>query len=156
AAAPPRTRFFHAVVASFAESAAPYFAQRTDLPAHLADLCRYEAALWTVSDLPDDAPIGLAEFAFDRELVLSPALRLLALEHAVHAETDAGGGYARGAVYLCVHRKPDERKARTWTLNAVTHDLMQRLGAGGESVAQALQQVAARRAIAVDEKFVDG
>ena len=61
-----------------------------------------------------------AEFAFDRPVVLSPALRLLALRHAVHQKPAADGSYARGEVYLCVHRRPEEKKAKTWELNAVS------------------------------------
>jgi hypothetical protein len=154
--APPRTRFFHAVVSSFADSAVPCFARLAGAPPYLADLCAYEAALWEVSDLPDAVPGELAEFAFDRGLVLSPALRWLALGHAVHVEPDADGGYARGECYLCVHRRPEEKKARTWTVNAVTYDLMQRLAGSGDTVAEALQHVAVQRALAVDDKFVEG
>jgi hypothetical protein len=158
--APPRTRFFHAVVGCFAESAAPQFARDPALPAFTADLCAYEAALWTVSDLPDTDVVPAGEFAFDREPVLAPALRLLALGHAVHEADGAhlvrDDAYPAREVYLCVHRRPEEKKARTWTCNAVMFELMQRFARGGETVAQAVEQVAARRAIAVDEAFIDG
>jgi hypothetical protein len=155
AGAPPRTRFFHAVVAAFAEHAAPRFAADASVPAYAADLCAYEAALWTVSDLPDLDAAAPAEFAFDREPVLAPALRLIALRHPVH-EAPVEGAYAAREVWLCVHRRPEEKKARTWTCNAVAFELLQRFTRGGETVAQAVQQVAARRAIAVDQAFVDG
>jgi hypothetical protein len=154
--APPRTRYFHGVVGCFAESARAFFTREPGVPAYLADLCAYEAALWAVSDLPDAAPAGLDEFAFDREPVLAPALELLALGHAVHAAPDAHGNYAHGDVYLCVHRRAEEKKARTWSVNAVTFDLMHRFRRGGESVTTALQQVAAQRGIALDEPFIDG
>lgn len=154
--APPRTRYFHAVVGCFADSARAFFAREPGVPAHLADLCAYEAALWAVSDLPDASPSGLDEFSFDREPVLAPALALLALGHAVHAAPDVNGDYARGEVYLCVHRRADEKKARTWSVNAVTFDLMGHFQRGGQSVTTALQQVAAQRAIALDEPFIDG
>jgi hypothetical protein len=154
--APPRTRYFHAVVGCFAESACASFAHQPDAPRYLADLCAYEAALWAVSDLPDAMPAGLAQFTFDREPVLAPALALLALGHAVHAEPDAQGAYECGEVYLCVHRRADEKKARTFRMNAVMFELMQRFSRGGQSVTTALQQVAAQREIAIDEPFVDG
>lgn len=154
--APPRTRYFHAVVGDFAQSACAFFAREPGMPVYLADLCAYEAALWAVSDLPDAVPAGLDQFAFDREPVLAPALALLALGHAVHAAPDAHGNYARGDVYLCVHRRAADKKARTWSVNAVTYDLMQRFRRGGENVTTALQHVAAQRAITIDEPFVDG
>jgi hypothetical protein len=152
---PPRTRFFHAVAGSFATSAVPFFASEPDLPPYVADLCAYEAALWAVSDLPDRVLGPVVELSFDKQPVLSPALRLLVLRHAVHAApTDAG--YAGGEHYLCVHRPPDEKRGKPWTLNAVTFDLMQRFVEGGDTVAQAVQQVAVQRGFAVDEKFLDG
>ena len=153
--APPRTRFFHAVVGSFAEVAVPWFSADRDLPAFVADLCAYEAALWTVGDLPDTAPEVTREFAFDRTPVLAPALRLLALRHAVHDRPLADGSYPERATYLCVHRRPEHKKARTWTLNAVTYQLMQRLSRG-ETVAAAVQGVAEQQSIALDAAFVDG
>ncbi len=150
---PPRVRFFHAVAGCFADSAQRFFAAEPDVAAHVADLCAYEAALWAVSDLPDEAPQGLDEFAFDRRPVLAPALRLLRLEHDVLDERAAA---ARAELYLCVHRRADDKQARTHRLNAVSFALMQRFVAGEQSVAQAVQEVAAERAMAVDEAFLDG
>jgi hypothetical protein len=108
-----------------------------------------------VSDLPDHVTEPLVELGFDTAPVLSPALRLLSLRHAVHVEpTDAG--YALGEHYLLVHRPPHENRGKPWTLNAVTHDLMQRLFEGGDTLANAVQQVAVQRGFVVDEKFLDG
>ena len=159
---PPRTRYFHAVVAAFVQSAAPFFRADPALPAHLGDLCEYEGALWAVSDLPDVPPESIGEFAFDRAVVLSPALRWLALGHAVHRKPvhrkpAPGAAYERGEhYYLCVHRRPDEKRAKTWELNAITYDLMTRLAQAGTTPSAAVQQLAAARAVSVDEKFLDG
>ena len=68
----------------------------------------------------------------------------------------AEGGYPAGEIYLCVHRKPDEKKARTWKLNGVTHDLMLRFRDSEDSVTQAVQRVATAREVAVDEAFIEG
>jgi hypothetical protein len=151
----PRTRFFHAVVGAFADSAAPLFRADPALPPQLGDLCAYEAALWTVSDLDDRVPPNVAEFAFDRPPLLAPALRLLALRFAVHAPP-APSGYEPSEFYLCIHRRPEEKQAKTWTLNALTFALMRRF----ESepllrVDEAVQRIAAERGIAVDEAFLD-
>lgn len=153
---PPRTRFFHAVVGSFAQSAVPFFEREPGLPSHVADLCAYEAALWAVADLPDSLSEQVLEFGFDKQAVLAPALRLLALRHAVHVTPEPELGYAPGAYYLCVHRRPEEKRARPWTLNAVSFELMQRFVTDGTTVAEAVQQVAALRGIAVDQNFLDG
>lgn len=153
---PPRTRFFHAVVGAFVASAAPLLRADASLPAHAADLLEYEGALWAVSDLPDDPGEPVGEFAFDARPVLSPALRLLALRHAVHARPDAGGGYAQGEFFVCVHRRPDEKRGKPWLLNAITYDLLQRFARGEGTVSEVVQQVASARGIALDAKFVDG
>jgi hypothetical protein len=154
---PPRTRFFHALVGGFAHGAAPLFRDDASLPPYLGDLCEYEAAVWTVSDLDDRLALAPAtEFAFDRPALLAPALRLLALRFAVHAPP-GNGGYESGEFHLCIHRRPEEKKSKTWTLNAVTFALMRRFeSAPQESVSEAVQHVAGERGIAVDESFLDG
>jgi hypothetical protein len=152
---PPRTRFFHAVVGAFADSAAPLFRADPTLPPQLGDLCEYEAALWAVSDLDDRVTLPVVEFAFDRPPLLSPALRLLALRFAVHAPPLAGC-YEPGEFYLCLHRRAEERQAKTWTLNAVTFALMRRWQSEPLlRVDEAVQRVATERGIAVDETFLD-
>lgn len=154
---PPRTRFFREIVMTFAASAGPRFRADTALPAYVADLCAWEAALWEVGDLDDrvPAPVPL-EFAFDRVPVLAPALRLLRLGHAVHEKPDASGGYAVRETHLCVHRRAEDRSARTWTLDPVMHALLVRFGRGGETVTDAIQHVTRERGVAVDQRFVDG
>lgn len=154
---PPRTRFFREIVTSFAASAVPRFRADASLPAYVADLCVWEAALWEVGDLDDRASaVTPVEFAFDRVPVLAPALRLLQLDHAVHEKPAAGGGYAARPTYLCLHRRTEERSARTWTLDAVTHALLVRFERGAETVTDAIQHVARDRGVAVDQRFVDG
>jgi hypothetical protein len=153
---PPRTRFFHALVGSFAQSAVPFFGREPGLLPHVADLCAYEAALWAVSDLPDRVAEPISDFDFDKRAVLSPALRLLCLRYPVHAAPAADGGYTAGECHLCVHRRREDKKGRPWTLNPVTYDLMQRFLVNDETVAQAVQHVAEQRGLVVDEKFLDG
>jgi hypothetical protein len=153
---PPRVRYFHAVAGSFAESAVLFFASQSEVPAHVPDLCAYEATLWTVADLPDQAPPGLSEFAFEARPVLAPALRLLALRYPVHVEPASESWGEPGEHHLCVHRRPEERQARTIRLNAVGYDLLQRFAGGEQTVAEAIQQVAGQRSLHVDERFLDG
>jgi hypothetical protein len=153
---PPRTRFFHALVGAFARSAVPRFRAEGSLAPWLADLCEYEAALWAVADLDDRAVSPAAEFAFDRPALLAPALRLLAVRFPVHT-TEPANGYAPGEFYLCVHRRLDQTKARTWTLNAVSFALMRRfVAAPDEIVSEAIRHVAMERGLTVDSSFIDG
>lgn len=159
--APPRTRFFHAVVDSFAQAAGAWLRDDAALPPYAADLCAYEAARWKVGDASDDPGVALVEFEFERIPVLSPAVVLLDLQHAVqqHAvqqPADADGGYAQRATQLCVYRGRDAIKASYFTLNAVTLALMQRFVLQQETVSQSVQRVAAEREVALDQAFVDG
>lgn len=155
-AQPPRVRFFHALGADFAVSAEPMFRADPSLPAHAADLLIYEAALRTVADLPDATAVSLDEFAFDRVPVLAPALRLLELGHAVHRKPRVPGDYERAPTYLCVHRGPEEARARTWMLNSVSYDLMQRFAIGGQTVTDTINALATQRGTAIDQNFLDG
>ena len=153
---PPRTRYFHGVVGEFVRSAVPLFRSSPGLAPYVGDLAEYEGALWAVADLDDRVPSAPAEFAFDRPPWLAPALRVLALRHAVHVAPEPSG-YANAETYLCIHRRPDETTARTWTLTAVTFALMQRfLEAPSATVSEAVQEVARERGIVVDQAFVDG
>lgn len=153
---PPRTRFFHQIPASFAESALPLFRAEQAAAPELADLCAYEAALWAVADLPDRAELALAEFAFEKKVVFSPALRLLELRYPVHLEPRALAAAAPGPHYVCVHRPPEAKRGQPWSLNASSFALMQRLLGSEQSVAEAVRAVAAERGLALDQAFVDG
>ncbi|MDH5672317.1 MAG: putative DNA-binding domain-containing protein [Myxococcales bacterium] len=156
AQAPPRSRFFHGIVGDFAAFAVEYFRQQVDAPAHLPDLLAYEATLWAVGDADDCPPQDVTEFGFDACPLMSPTLRLLRLEHAVHEPALEGGGYAAREVFLAIHRRPEETRARTWTLNAITHDLMTRMLTGERTVSEAIRELATDRGIAVDEPFLEG
>jgi hypothetical protein len=153
---PPRTRYFREIVLAFVTSALPIWQIDATLSPACIDMARYEAALWEVSDLDARNHPVLVDFAFDRVPVLSPALRLLTVSHAVHATPPAAGEYASGEHRLCVHRARNAERPRTWTLTRTTYDLLQRWQRGAETVAESVQQLAAERAFRVDAQFVDG
>jgi hypothetical protein len=153
---PPRTRFFREIVFSFVKSALAIWQADASLPRVCADLARYEAALWEVGDLDARHHPACSDFAFDRVPVLSPALRLLQVSHAVHVPGGLDAEIPRGEFRLCIHRAHDSERPRTWTLTQTTHELLQRWQCGTQTVAESVQQVSAERKIRVDAKFVDG
>ncbi len=153
---PPRTRFFHALVGGFERTAVRVFETDPSVPAYVVDLCRYETALWTVGDLPDPPREPADEFAFDKVPVISPALRLLELRHAVHQHAGPDGGYAAGEFFVCIHRRAEETRPKAWALNAVAFELLRQLANASQPATSAIQRVATARGIAMDEKFVDG
>jgi hypothetical protein len=152
---PPRTRFFYALPGDLAEHMVPRLRADASVPAYAADLLAYEAALRCVADLPDRIDGTPGEFGFDKQPVLAPALRLVALEHAVHKPAAPDGGYERTPTQLCVYRRPEDRKARVWSVNPVMFALMQRFSEQREPVSASIQQVASERKIALDAGFVD-
>lgn len=153
AEAPPRTRRFYEVPASFAAATLPRWRSDPQLPGELADLLEYEAALWEVGDLDDRLDAEPIEFDFERQVQLAPALRLLQLSHRVdRRSTQAIARPTR----LLVYRRAADKRARTWALNEVAFTLMQRIAIDGATPAGAIRALAEERSFRVDEVFLDG
>jgi hypothetical protein len=149
---PPRTRYFRGVVSAFVASALPRWradASMAFAPAAI-DLVGYELARWEVADLVAGGAAP-QEFSFDRIPVLSPALRLLHVEHAVQR----GHGTEVGEHFLCVHRRDDRASVRTWILTARTFELLARFVAADASVSAIVRDLAAARGGIVDAGYVD-
>ena len=147
---PPRTRYFREIVLAFAESAKRSWGGETELPEFAIDLLRYEAALWEVSDLESTVEGSPGEFAFDRVPVVTPALRLLDLEHAVHVNT-----CLRGRTFLAVQRRAGESRPRTWGFNRTTFALLQDFQRGDATATESVQRVATRLGRQVTPQFVE-
>jgi hypothetical protein len=152
---PPRSRFFYALSDELARTGVPHLRATPGLPAHAADLLAYEAAVWTVSDLPDVHDGALVELSFERRPVLAPALRLLALDHPVHLRDESAAGQSE-PTFLCVYRRPEDKRSRTWAMNGVTFDLLQRFALGTETLTDSVKHVCTARKLVVDERFLDG
>ena len=154
---PPRTRYFREVVLAFAASAIETLRSEppSDLPSHSFDLLRYEAALWEVSDLETTTAPGVVEFAFDRVPVVSPALRLLEVAHAVHIPAGTEGSCAPGEFWLCVQLDPVECRSRTWSFNRTTYALLAEFQRAERSATEAVQHIAAQLGRRVTPEFVD-
>lgn len=152
---PPRTRFFREVVLAFVTSALQTFEGESNLPSHARDLLRYEAALWEVSDLEAAAAGHVAEFSFDRVPVVTPALRLLHVTHAVHLPADAAGSCTAGDFWLCVQLDPEDVRCRTWSLNRTSYLLLAEFQRAERNAADGVQHVAKQLGRRVTQQFVD-
>jgi hypothetical protein len=152
---PPRTRFFREIVSAFAASARRTLEAEPGLPSWLFDLIRYEATLWEVSDLETAAIGGIQEFSFDKLPVVTPALRLLEVDHAVHMPADAPGSCAPGKFWLCVQQDPEDARSRTWSFNRTSYELLAEFQSGERTAADGVQHVAARLGRRVTPQFVD-
>jgi hypothetical protein len=150
--APPRSRYFRDIVGAFVRATLPLWAADSGLHPASCDLARYELALWEVADLEAD-PVGppVREFSFDRPPLVSGALQLLSVSHAVHV----GDALAPGQSYLFVHRALDGDRPRTWSLTRATYELTQRLVRGDESVSDSVKQLARAAGVTVDRAYVD-
>ncbi len=152
---PPRTRFFREVVRAFAQTAIPAWRGDASLPAWVADLATYELAQWEVSDLEAERRPSLQEFAFDRVAVLSDALALLSLDHAVHRAPRKDGSYERVPTRLAVFRPSDDAKVKTWMLEPLLFTLLSIVREGELDTASALRLSAERASQALDAACVD-
>lgn len=154
AESPPRSRFFYGVVPEFAQFAAPLWQQDSSVPPWTADLARFDATRYSVADMPARRDRPVVEFDFDRVPVLHDAVRLLSVEHAVHRDAAADGGYVRQRSELCIYRGKDERTVGSYVLSGFNADCM-RAWQTGATVSESVRIVSQARTIQPDGKLVD-
>jgi hypothetical protein len=146
---PPRTRFFRELVSEFVASALPLWAANPALHPACGDLARYELALWEVRDLATAPDEPVAEFSFEGVAVVSRALRLLALDHAVMPE-DA---LEARPTFLCVQRPEDSERGKVWKLTPSTFQLLSRLAREDKPASEVIRDTA--QGARFDAKYLD-
>jgi hypothetical protein len=144
---PPRTRFFREVVSEFVATALQLWAADTAR----CDLARYELALWEVRDLDAAADIAPSEFSFERVALMSRALRLLSLSHAVRPGDDLGARQQ----FLCIARASDAERAKVFSLTPTTFQLLQRLVREDNIVSDVVKQLATASGARIDAAYLD-
>jgi hypothetical protein len=149
---PPRTRFFREVVGAFVASALPLWAANPELHPACCDLARYELARWDVRDLPAQPDFPVHELSFERVAVMSRALRLLSLSHAVRPGEDLSAG----KYYLCLQRVSDLDRPKLWKLTPTTFSLLERLVREDCSVSEVVKQTAQASGARIDAAYLDG
>lgn len=147
---PPRTRFFRELVSEFVASALPLWAASPTLHTACGDLARYELTLWEVRDLPAPDEV-LNEFSFERVAVVSRALRLLALDHAVHADA----ALTAKPQFLCIQRPSDVARPKVWVLSPSTYKLLERLAGEDVSASDAIRATAQAAGARIDAAYLD-
>jgi hypothetical protein len=149
---PPRARYFRQVVSEFVAYASPLWAADAQLPPASRDLARYELAHWEVRDLVALPELPLDEFSFERVAVVSRALRLLALDHAVRP----GEGLEARREFLCIQRAPDSARTKVWRLTPTTFQLLERLVLEDICVSDVVKQTAQASGARIDAPYLDG
>ena len=125
------------------------------VPLAVFEISTLEAAERAVAMAPDDPAEELAPLAMDAPAVLTRAMRLLALTHAVHrSEPALGREIPREPTWLCVYRDPASLEVRTLELSAVAHALLEMLGRSPVPLAMAVRAAAESAGVPLDAGFV--
>ena len=156
AEAPPRTRYFRELPQAFFDFAFAH--ERLLRPPWVADLARFELALWNIKAVDDRDLPTVSDFRFEGVPHFSPAMALLDVEFAVDKQAGEDGSYAKGATTLMIYRTRDFR-GRCLRLNGLAAALVRSLvdaSSQGNSVTHAVQAAAQKQGVAIDQKLVDG
>jgi hypothetical protein len=147
----PTTRYYRHVPNELASFAIPTL-EDAEAP-WAADLMRYEIASWSVRHAPPD-PTPEAELAFDRQPVVGSAVKLLRLDYPVHESPTPAAGYRAVPTALCLHRN-EAHRAVPRVLNPLAADLLEAWQRGEETVAEAVERVAATHGTEIGPAFVE-
>ena len=97
----------------------------------------------------------MRELEFERVPVVAPALRMLALDHAVHLPASEPSSCGSAATFLAIHRAADTARVQTWALNRSSHALLRDFMHGRRSAAESVPRVAAQLGQAVTPQYVE-
>ena len=147
----PTTRFFRHVPNELADFAIPIW--RDTAAGWVPDLASYEITRWTVRHAPSD-PIPDAELSFERRPLVGAAVAVLRLDHPVHVAPTPEAGYEHEPLILCVSRNATHR-AVSQKLNPLAADLLEAWQRGEETVAEAVERVAAEHDTEIGPAFVE-
>jgi hypothetical protein len=122
-------------------------------PAWVAELARYEIAIWNVRHAaPAAAPE--TEFSFERKPVLGTAIEVLRLDYPVHQTPTPPPGYDPEETILCVYRNESHR-ASTRKLNPLAADLLEAWKRSEETITESVQRIAAAHETAITPVFIE-
>lgn len=153
AAGGPRSRFIRDVVHELVEHALPGWVAAPSLPAHLAELVRYEEAKWRVGHVAIELPAA-DELDFEKPPVWNPALEIVPLRHRVDKDPIHPAALDQPCSAL-VYRKPDGPRIFTYVVNDIGGRLVSAWRAGG-SCADGARRVLAELGREPDARFIDG
>lgn len=154
AEAPPRSRFFYAIVPELAAFAAPLWQHDASVPAWAADLMRYEALRYQVADARADRARPVVELDFELVPVMHEAFALLSCDYRVHRDPEPDGSYVKAKTELAIYRGKDERTVSAYVLSAFCADCIAAWQAGA-TVSESVRNVAQARGVQPDAKLID-
>ena len=156
-ARPPNTRFIREVVPAFVDFVLPTWRQGSTGPPWLADLVRWECALWELGYGEFEAPGEIAEFHFDGIPVLHPSVRVLTVGYGVHRDAQRGDGLQPRAepLELCLGRHPDTHRVSTRSVSRFGGALLGLWRSEAATVTETVRRAAAAQGLPVDAALVD-
>ena len=149
----PRTRFLREVVFELVEHAAEAWRARDDLPEHLMDLARFEAAKWRTSAAVSDSEPA-TELDFELPPVFNPTTVAVPIQFRVDKDAESPARLEEPHLAL-TYRKSGDPKVYVYVLNAIGARLFSAWREGG-SCADGTRRVLADLGREPDAKFVDG
>ena len=152
--APPRTRYVREIVRELVAFALPRWREDPSIPDWLPELAEMEATRFELGYL--DAPVPEAgELAFEKVPVLSPFVRLLRVEHAVHrVRAEELEAPPKEPTTLCIYRTADDRTG-VRPLDDFAATLVASFEAPGESdITTLVKRAAAQHSLPIDEPLV--
>jgi hypothetical protein len=143
AQAPPRTNYLRETAGEFAAFLEGYERPGDPHPGLTLDLARFEWAELDCAYEARPAPAALP-LAMSARPALSPAHRLVRLEHAVHrlGRDEPRAEVAPGPVWVCLYRDPESFDVRVLELTAVTGRLLEAMGRADAPLVEAVRRVA--------------
>lgn len=157
----PRSPYLRDVpgeLCAFLEAWLPSAPERTDLPPFTLDLARFEWAELDTAYTADEARADdVVELDMNLPAVLTPARRLLRVEHTVH-RLDPGGdpsAVVPEPTWLCLYRDPASHDVRTLELTPITGLLLEEIGRSERSLADVVRAVAEREGATIDVGWVE-
>ena len=150
----PQTRFLREVVHELVEHALPSWEADPSLPAHTADLVRYEDLKWRVGALPWELEGEPGELDFEAICVLNPTARVVVVRHRVDKDPERPVALDQPH-HAVVYRKPDSGRLFTYVLNDIGGRL---LAAWSEeqTCADGARQVLSELDREPDPRFIEG
>ncbi len=166
---------FHAMVDRFVADAPPRSPYLRDLPAeflafvsggkplgdwppYALDLMRYEWAELDVAYSHEEVRADdVVALEMDRVAVLSPAHRLLDLDHPVHRIGTDGAGVPveRAPTSLVVYRDRKTHEVETLELTPVAASMLEAMERGTAALTRVVKESADRHGLSIDVAFVD-
>jgi hypothetical protein len=149
--APPMTRYVRELSIEFARHVERAPAAFDGAPAWSLDALRYDAAVMACHIAPEASLEGVVELDMARPVALSPAQRLVRVDHTVHLD----GAPAARARALVVYRARETDAIETLELTPIAADIYEAMGDGARTLTDCVTAALARNDSHAGQVFIE-